>query len=115
MLGVTRYRAGDAWWTRLRSSACRWSPDSDAGGADPSTSRSAGTASSTCWRFAQNGLLSGDPTGALIRVNRNGTRDVVMSDGLTMPGGLALRHHAAYVSNCGVCPGVGSVLHIGLR
>ena len=65
--------------------------------------------------IAQNGLLSGDPTGALIRVKRNGSRDVVMSDGLTMPGGLALRHHAAYVSNCGVCPGVGSVLHIGLR
>jgi hypothetical protein len=64
--------------------------------------------------IAHNSLLSGDPTGALIRVNANGTRDVLMSDGLIMPGGLAIRGQAAYVSNCGVCAGTGSVLRIGL-
>lgn len=62
----------------------------------------------------QNGLLSGDPTGALIRVEDDGTQTVVMSTGLTTPGGLALRGNAAYVSNCGTCAGGGEVLRIPL-
>ena len=62
----------------------------------------------------QNGLLSGDPTGALIRVDANGTQHVVMSDGLIAPGGLALRGDNAYVSNCSVCAGGGEVLRIPL-
>jgi hypothetical protein len=62
----------------------------------------------------QNGLLSGDPTGALIRVDGNGTQHVVMSTGLITPGGLALRNGAAYVSNCGTCAGDGTVLRIPL-
>jgi hypothetical protein len=37
-----------------------------------------------------------------------------MSEGLFLPGGLALRGAAAYVSNCGVCPGTGTVLRIPL-
>jgi hypothetical protein len=64
--------------------------------------------------IAHNGLLSGDPTGALIRINADGSQDVVMSEGLTLPGGLALRGGAAYVSNCGTCPGDGTVLRIPL-
>lgn len=62
----------------------------------------------------ENGLLSGDPTGALIRVHGDGTQHVVMSDGLITPGGLALRDGAAYVSNCGTCAGGGEVLRIPL-
>jgi hypothetical protein len=62
----------------------------------------------------QNGLLSGDPTGALIRVDRSGGQHVVMSTGLFTPGGLALRDGAAYVSNCGTCAGTGEVLRIPL-
>ena len=62
----------------------------------------------------QNGLLSGDPTGALIRVEGNGTQHVVMSDGLITPGGLVLHKRAAYVSNCGTCAGEGEVLRIPL-
>jgi hypothetical protein len=62
----------------------------------------------------QNGLLSGDPTGALIRVDQNGGQHVVMSTGLITPGGLALRDGAAYVSNCGTCAGDGEVLRIPL-
>ena len=62
----------------------------------------------------ENGLLSGDPTGALIRVHGDGTQHVVMSDGLVTPGGLALRDGAAYVSNCGTCAGGGEVLRIPL-
>ena len=62
----------------------------------------------------QNGLLSGDPTGALIRVDAGGTQHLVMSTGLITPGGLALRNGAAYVSNCGTCAGGGTVLRIPL-
>ena len=62
----------------------------------------------------KNGLLSGDPTGALIRVSRNGTQTEVMSDGLITPGGLAIRGHNAYVSNCGTCASGGEVLRIPL-
>jgi hypothetical protein len=62
----------------------------------------------------QNGLLSGDPTGALIRVDANGGQHTVMSTGLITPGGLALRGKSAYVSNCGTCAGEGEVLRIPL-
>jgi hypothetical protein len=65
--------------------------------------------------IAANGLLSGDQTGALIRVGRHGSQHAVASAGLTAPGGLALRGRAAYVSNCSVCPGAGSVVRIPLR
>ncbi len=61
-----------------------------------------------------NGLLSGDPTGALIRVAPNGDQTIVMSDGLITPGGLAVRGANAYVSNCGTCAGGGEVLRIPL-
>jgi hypothetical protein len=63
-----------------------------------------------------NGLLSEDPTGALIRVGRHGSQRVLMSEGLVTPGGLAVRGHSAYVSNCGTCgDGAGEVLRIPLR
>jgi len=61
-----------------------------------------------------NGLLSGDPTGALIRVAPNGDQTIVMSDGLITPGGLAVRGANAYVSNCGTCAAGGEVLRIPL-
>lgn len=63
---------------------------------------------------AHNGLLSGDPTGALIRVDPDGSHEIVMSEGLVLPGGLALRDGAAYVSNNGQSAGEGSVLRIPL-
>jgi hypothetical protein len=62
----------------------------------------------------KNGLLSGDPTGALIRVGRNGKQHEIMSTGLITPGGLTIRGGNAYVSNCGTCAGGGEVLRIGL-
>ncbi|WP_432479738.1 ScyD/ScyE family protein [Nocardioides sp. GXQ0305] len=61
-----------------------------------------------------NGLLSGDPTGALIRVDDDGSQTEIMSEGLITPGGLTIRGHAAYVSNCGTCAGAGEVLRIPL-
>jgi hypothetical protein len=65
--------------------------------------------------IAKNGLLSGDPAGALLRANRHGAPTVVLAKGLITPGGLAIRGRAAYVSNCGTCAGTGTVLRIALR
>jgi hypothetical protein len=65
--------------------------------------------------IAHNGLLSGDPTGALIKLGRNGSHQIVASAGLNTPGGLAIRGKSAYVSNCGTCVGTGSVVRIPLR
>jgi hypothetical protein len=62
-----------------------------------------------------NGLATPpDLEGALIKVRRDGSQEVVMDEGLFGPGGLALRGDAAYVSNCGVCAGEGSILRIPL-
>lgn len=66
--------------------------------------------------IAHKGLHSDDPiTGALIRVNADGSREILMDKGLTNPGGLALRGDAAYVSNCGTCVETGTVLRIPLN
>ncbi|HVV07824.1 ScyD/ScyE family protein [Amycolatopsis sp.] len=66
--------------------------------------------------IARNGLLGAetDPSGALLRVDRHGPPQVV-SQNLTLPGGLALKDGNAYVSNCGACPGpAGSIVRIRL-
>ncbi|ONI80985.1 hypothetical protein ALI144C_20675 [Actinosynnema sp. ALI-1.44] len=63
---------------------------------------------------AHNGLLSGDMTGALIRVKRDGSHQVVTT-ALTAPGGLTVAGGAAYVSDCGACPGTGKVIRLPLR
>lgn len=60
------------------------------------------------------GLLTGDLTGALIKVGRNGSHRIVTTD-LTGPSGLLIRGDNAYVADCGVCPGTGRVLRIPLR
>jgi hypothetical protein len=65
--------------------------------------------------IARNGLLSGDQSGALIKVDPDGEHHTVLDTGLTMPGGLAVRGDAAYVSNCGACPGAGTVVRVPLR
>jgi hypothetical protein len=64
--------------------------------------------------IAHHGLASGDPTGALIRLEHDGSRTTVASEGLIMPGGLTIRGGAAYVSNCSVCAGGGTVVRIPL-
>jgi len=66
--------------------------------------------------FATNGLLSNDLTGALIRVNRDGSHDVIASAGLVAPGGLAFGPDgAAYVTNFGIFPGEGQVVRIPIE
>ncbi|MFN8485721.1 MAG: ScyD/ScyE family protein [Anaerolineae bacterium] len=63
--------------------------------------------------IAKNGLTSNDPTGALIKVAKDGTRTEIASAGLMSPGGLALGMDGSfYVSNHGTTPGGGTVVHI---
>jgi hypothetical protein len=64
--------------------------------------------------ITSNGLLSGDPTGALIRVWPNGTKTTVASTGLVTPTGVAIAHDGTvYVTNYGTSAGLGTVLNIG--
>jgi glucose/arabinose dehydrogenase len=61
--------------------------------------------------FASNGILSGDPTGALIRVNPDGSRETLVSEGLVNPTGIVVgRKGDVYVSNHGAEAGAGEVL-----
>jgi hypothetical protein len=66
--------------------------------------------------FARNGLLSGDPTGALWRVTPEGVRTEIEVEGLTLvsPGGLAIAEGAIYVSNRSTSAGEGEVVRIAL-
>lgn len=62
--------------------------------------------------FAHNGLLSGDPTGGLWRLNpESGFKELLMTDGLITPTALAFDDDGIlYVANRGVIPGQGEVL-----
>lgn len=63
--------------------------------------------------IAANSLLSDDLTGALIRVNGDGSHTTVAMDGLVAPAGLAFGPDgAAYVSNFGIFPDMGEVVRI---
>jgi hypothetical protein len=63
--------------------------------------------------FAANGILSGDPTGALIKIRTDGSRETVLSEGLVNPYGVAIgRRGDIYVSNHGGSAGLGEVLRI---
>ncbi|MET0132321.1 MAG: ScyD/ScyE family protein [Kibdelosporangium sp.] len=64
---------------------------------------------------AHNGLLSQNPTGALVKAGKKNKANEVVTTSLTSPGGLAIRDGEAYVSNCGTCPGKGELLRIALR
>jgi hypothetical protein len=61
-----------------------------------------------------NGLLSGDPTGALHQIAPDGTRTLIASAGLIGPGGVAVGPDGAlYVTTCTFCgPGAGQVVRI---
>ena len=63
--------------------------------------------------FAANGLASGDPTGALIKIRPDGSRETVLSEGLVNPYGVAIdRRGDIYVTNHGGSAGLGEVLRI---
>ncbi|SCF17306.1 hypothetical protein GA0074695_3980 [Micromonospora viridifaciens] len=60
-----------------------------------------------------NGLLSGDPTGALIRVERDGSRTELARAGLVTPTGVAVaRDGTIYLANKGTLVGQGEVLRL---
>lgn len=63
--------------------------------------------------ISKNGLLDPRTAGALIKVAHDGSK-TELPVSLTTPGGLAIRGNSAYVSNCSVCPGTGTVLRIPL-
>lgn len=63
--------------------------------------------------FSHNGLLSGDPTGALIRIDRTGHRETLPVDGLVFPTGVAVAGNGTiYVTNNALTVGGGEVLQI---
>jgi sugar lactone lactonase YvrE len=63
--------------------------------------------------FDSNGLATGGPGGALIRVAPDGSRTTLFSQGLIAPTSLAIGADGAfYVSNFGVAEGGGQVLRI---
>jgi DNA-binding beta-propeller fold protein YncE len=63
--------------------------------------------------ISKNGLLSGNPAGALIKVLPNGTRTELAAGQLSMPGGLVLSSDGTlYVTNWSVLAGGGQVLRI---
>lgn len=63
--------------------------------------------------ISKNGLLSGDPAGALIKVLPDGTRSELAAGQLLMPGGMALGSDGTiYVTNWSVLAGGGQVLRI---
>jgi hypothetical protein len=65
--------------------------------------------------IAHNGLLADQPFGALLRVNKDGSRTLLVDKGLFFPGGLVVRSpHTMYVTNCGICPDTGEVLRLQL-
>ena len=64
--------------------------------------------------LTHKGLLSGDMTGALVAVKRHGPHKIVASAGLRAPGGVAIRGRDAYVTNCSVCAGAGTVVKVRL-
>ena len=63
--------------------------------------------------IATNSLISGDPTGRIVRVNPDGSRVVVMREGLILPTGMTIGpDHALYVSNVGVSGTQGQVIRV---
>jgi hypothetical protein len=63
--------------------------------------------------ISKNGLLSGDPHGALIKVQTNGARTELAAGQLFMPGGMVISSDGTiYVTNWSVLAGGGQVLRI---
>ena len=66
--------------------------------------------------IATNGLLSAGenelPVGRLVRVNRDGSRTTLASEGLNAPGGFVLRHGAAYITNNSILSDAGQVVKV---
>jgi glucose/arabinose dehydrogenase len=65
--------------------------------------------------IAHNGLAAGPPVGGLYRVDRNGEKELLLTEPLFAPGGLVVDHDGSLlITNCGVCAGGGQVLRVTL-
>jgi hypothetical protein len=68
--------------------------------------------------IATNGLLSAGenelPVGRLVRVNRDGSRMTLASEGLNAPGGFVLGHGAAYITNSSILSDAGQVVKVAI-
>ncbi len=63
--------------------------------------------------ISHNGLLSGNPVGALIKVTPGGQREELFPGALISPGGMTIgRDGAIYVTRFATLPGVGDVVRI---
>lgn len=63
--------------------------------------------------MTRNGLLSGDPTGRIVRVEADGSQTTVASTGLIFPTSIAIDGDGSiFVTNKSILPGVGEVLRI---
>ena len=63
--------------------------------------------------YATNSILSGDPTGALIRIKQNGERTTILREGLISPTALAIADdNSVYISNKGFLAGEGEVIQV---
>ena len=65
--------------------------------------------------FAKNSWVC-DPTGALIRLRLDGSRETLISEGLVMPTAVAMgKDHALYISNYAAAGGEGQVIRVTLE
>jgi sugar lactone lactonase YvrE len=68
--------------------------------------------------IATDGLLNSPenelPTGRLVRVNRDGSRTTLASEGLNAPGGFVLGHGAAYITNNSILSDAGQVVKVAI-
>jgi sugar lactone lactonase YvrE len=68
--------------------------------------------------IATEGLLNvpeGElPTGRLVRVNSDGSRETLASEGLNAPGGFVLGHGAAYITNNSILSDAGQVVKVAI-
>ena len=68
--------------------------------------------------IATDGLLNtpeGElPTGRLVRVNKDGSRTTLASEGLAAPGGFVLGHGAAYITNNSILSDAGQVVKVAI-
>ena len=68
--------------------------------------------------IATDGLLNTPedelPTGRLVRVNKDGSRTTLASEGLAAPGGFVLGHGAAYITNNSILSDAGQVVKVAI-
>jgi sugar lactone lactonase YvrE len=68
--------------------------------------------------IATNGLLNTPenelPVGRLVRVNKDGSRTTLASEGLAAPGGFVLGHRHAYITNNSILSDAGQVVKVAI-